>query len=414
MPTPRRRTTLTEGLKDFVADGAAVRLTLGTEQAVQVATVARTALEFAAATGGAAVILTRRSAAGAAFRGAREAGVEPRLLTPGAGPGLSARAPVWLALQGDRDLPAFAGAAGVIADFVAHQAVEPGAPADASVRLAVTRAIGRARDQAKLGLDFGALIAETKAALGRSHPSLGRAEGALRVLEGAEAAARAFSTPLAWASLLEPSPSGRRAGVLLDLAPLAPEEAGPVEGLMLASLAASAGELIRAGGGAPLFLVADEPSEALGRFAARRLASWGAAERPAFLALYLAEGPQAPGLDLPELVWGGARLPLPGRSTTLPLSAAPASLEPLTQDEVRALTPPALRARLLGQAEEPDANPDPAALMDPPSKGAAESFAALKDASGDLESIARKRQRIAPKSPSAREGAYEASDFDLG
>ena len=272
--------------------------------------------------------------------------------------------------------------------------------------------MARAREHSKLGLDFGAVLSQTKAALPRSHPGLSKAEEALRIVESAEAAARVFGTPVSWASLAEPSPAGRRAGVFLDLAPLAPEAGAKVEALSLASLAAAAGELRAALGGAPLFLVADEPSDPLGRFAARRLASWGAAESPAFFALFFAGDPPTHEPDLPEVEWVEGSLPLPGRPLPLPLAAAPFPLDPLTADEVRALTPSAMRARFLG-AEEAEDEPDGAALLDAPSKGAAESFAALKDATGDLEAIARKRQRPTPKSPSGREGAYEASDFDL-
>lgn len=413
MATPRRRAPLTEGLKDFVADGVALRLVLGRAEAEGAATVARTALELAVATQGAAVVLTARPGAGAAFRGAREAGLEPRILTPGAGPGLSARAPLSLALQGDRALPAFAEAAGLVADFVAQYGGAPGALAEPALRAGVVSAVARARDNSELGLDFGAVLAQAKAALGRQQPLLKKAEEGLRIVEAAEAAARTYGTPVPWASLAGPSPAGRRAGVFLDLSLLAPEAAAKVEGLTLASLAASTGELRLALGGAPLFLVADEPSEPLGRFAMRRLASWGEAESPAFFALFFA--PEAPrrGADLPEVEWGPGPLPLPGRPSPLPQAQAPLALEALTDDEVRALTPPAMRARLLGGAEEAEDETGAAALMDAPSKGAGESFAALKDASGDLEAIARKRQRLALKPPSKREGAYEASDFEL-
>src|SRR3970040_354135 len=106
MATPRRRAPLTEGLKDFVADGVALRLVLGRAEAEGAATVARTALELAVATQGAAVVLTGPPGAGAAL--ARAAG-RPR--APGVcrsgRPRRRLRRPVW----GRAGRPGRAGAA---------------------------------------------------------------------------------------------------------------------------------------------------------------------------------------------------------------------------------------------------------------------------------------------------------------
>ena len=102
MAGKRGRTPVPEALRTFVVQREGVRVDPGANAGPFAAALARTAVELAAAQAGAAVIITRERAAGAALRGARELGAEPRILSAKGSGLLSARTPLSLGLQGER------------------------------------------------------------------------------------------------------------------------------------------------------------------------------------------------------------------------------------------------------------------------------------------------------------------------
>ncbi len=402
-------------LRSFEPRGKSASLRVPPNGGPEAGAIARLAVELACAFDGAAVLLTRKAAAGAALRGAREMGAEPRVSQPGGGGSLSVRAPITLALQGDRATPAFASAAAFVADFAAAEAAPGGAAPDGPLRAKLLQAISKARARAKVALDLPAVASAAGAALGPSHPARANVLEALSALERAEASARVFRTPASWATLLAPSPTGRRAAAFIDLSALSPADGERVEALCLASLSASLPELSVALQGAPVFLVADAPADALGRFAALRLAPWGEPDVPAVFALYLTTTPPQKDIDFPEAVWSPSGLQLPASPSLLPVPALPEPGGALSPAEVIALTPPALRSRLLGDgAKAEDDSEDPVAFGDTPAlQTSAESYQALKEASGDLDTLARRRLKSPPKPGARAPQGYEASDFEL-
>jgi hypothetical protein len=414
MPAPRRRPALDGDVRGSVPAGLAVTVGVAPQDDQAAVSLACTAVALAAATQGATAIISRRSAMGAALRGARETGVEPRVSLPLPSPSLSARTTLSLALQGARASPAFASAAAFVADFVAEQAAAAGAPPDAALRAKILQAVGKAREASKTVLDFAAVGALALKAVGPSSAARAEVAKAFSALEAAEAAARLFGAPAPWGALLGPSPTGRRAAVFIDLGKLPPADASRVEGLALAALASSVNQVRDSLGGGPLLLVFDAPEDPLGRFAAARLASPGAGESQPIFALVLADPAAVKHAGFPQAAWGEGALQLPGREVPLPLSPAPESLLALTEAEIRALTPPALRSRLLGGAgpDEEDAAQD-AFGAPAPSAAAAENQRALGEATAGLDAIAKRRTKPAAAPAAKRPRDYEASDFEL-
>jgi hypothetical protein len=414
MPAPRRRPALDEGVRATVPLGLAVSVGVSPQDDQAAVTLARTAVTLAASLQGAVAIISRRSAMGAALRGARDSGVEPRVSLPSPSASLSARTPLTLALQGPRSSPAFAAAAAFVADFVAKQVAGKDAPPDAALRGKILQSVAKAREATRTVLDFAAVGAYASKAVDPSGAARSEVVSAFSALESAEAAARAFGAPASWDALLGPSPTGRRAALFIDLGKLLPSDASRVEGLALASLAASLEQVQDALEGGPVLVVADAPEDALGVFAVKRLASWRKGDSPSVFALMLASpsAPQPP--DFPKATWGDGALQLPGRELPLALSPSPESLLPLSDAEVRALTPPALRSRLLGGAalDEEEAAQDPLDAL-APSAGASENQRALEEATAALDAIAKRRTKPALTSPVKRPRDYEASDFEL-
>jgi hypothetical protein len=413
MPPARSLAPIPEALRAFVLERQAARVDLGSNAAPFLAALSRTAIELAVAADGAAVVVTRRAEAGAAVRGARALGAEPRVAGARLPAGLGVRAPLSLPLQAPRADPSFASAAAFVGDFAAVRAAAGGSTAT-TVSGKVQTALGRARDAALAAFDFESARAPVEAAFGASDPARRAAGAAMKALARAEDAARALGSPAPWSALAGPSPRGRRPAVFVDLSALAPSDAEDVLGLTLASLASAraAGE----GGLAqtPLVVVCDEPKGDLGRFASQRLAAPPAAPSAPVLVLLAADGPPPPDGPFALSAWDGAALRLPS-GALLPLSPAPEPSDPLTEAEVRALTPPSLRARIMGGPPQGGDAEDaaPAGEGSAPAPRAAESLQALRAAAGDIEALARAGARAADR-PRPRKGAdYEASDFEL-
>ena len=413
MALERRRALVSDALRAFQVEGQAASVEPGTNAGPFAAALARTAIELACTSSGAAVVLTRRSAAGAALRGARDVGAEPRILgARGSGP-LPARTPLSLALQGDRTAPAFAAASRFVGDYVATRVAASGtAPGPTSSK--VQTGLGRARDAAKAALDFAGARAPVQAAFAPNDPLRKKVGEAWAELEQAEEASRSLRIPVPWTTLASPSPRGRTSAVFFDLSLVPPQHAEPILGLTLASLAASMGEVSEALQGAPLILVSETPAGPLGRFAAQRLASPPEAARAPVLALFLQGPREASAPDFALSAWDGGMLRLPS-GAPLPLAAAPEPSDPLSEAEVRALTPPALRARILGDGaagggEDEEAAASQEAARDP---SASESLEAVRTAAGDLDALARTAARAAARPRPRKEANYEASDFDI-
>lgn len=412
MVSERRRAPVSEALRGLKVVSAAARLDLGANPGPMAAAVARTAVELACANAGAAVIITRQAAAGAALRGARDVGAEPRIVTPRGGDLLSARTPLSLALQGERKSPGFAAASAFVADFVATRVAAAGLPA-AQVRSKVLKGLAVARDAAVAALDFAGARPAVQAMFSAQDPVRKAVVDAISELERSEAACRPFRVPVPWATLTAPSATGRRAAVFVDLSAVGDGERGGVLAIALASLSAGCAEVGAAMDQGPLLLVCDQPTTPLGRFAAQRLARPPEAGGSPVLALFLTHHGDPEEPDLAASAWDGAALALPS-GTPLPLAPAPEPADPLTVAEARALTPLPLRQRLLGGGARAEESEDASAAADAPADPASEeSLQALRAAAGDLETLARLAPRHAAKPKAKREGNYEASDFEI-
>ncbi len=413
MALERRRAPVSEGLRAFKVERQAARVELAANAGPLAAALARTAVELACAGGGAAIILTRERAAGAALRGAREVGAEPRILSPKGAALLSARTPITLALQQARKAQAFESASALVADFIATRVAASGA-APGQTRAKVMSGLSKARDAAAAALDFPGARAAVQSQFSPSDPLAKKVIEAFGELERAEAAARTYRVPVSWSKLLAPSGTGRRAAVFIDLGALSEDDALQVEALSLASLAAALGEASAALEGGPLLVVCDLPGNPLGRFAALRLVEAPQGESSAVMALFMSRRDGPPASEFAEASWGALGLTLPS-GVALPLAPAPDPSDPLSEAEARALTPKTLRERLLGEgaAEE---GPDlgiPESPAAPRGVAAEESLSALRAATGDLEAVARRGPRAAAKPRPKKEGAYEASDFEI-
>jgi hypothetical protein len=301
----------------------------------------------------------------------------------------------------------------LVADFVATRVAASGA-APGQTRANVQSGLGKARDAATAALDFAGATTAVQAMFSPNDPLRKKAVEAIGELERAEGAARAYRVPVAWPVLLAPSATGRRAAVYIDLAALPEEDALQVEALALASLAAALERVSAALEGGPLVLACDLPANPLGRFAALRVLEPPKGEGAVVMALFMARHGDAPSPEFPEASWGDLGLTLPS-GAGLPLAPAPDPAEALTDAEARALTPKALRERLLGEGAAEEGADLGAPEAPSPSRGAAadESLTALRAASGDLESAARRGPRQAEKPRPRKEGAYEASDFEI-
>jgi len=413
MALERRRAPVAEGLRAFKVERQGARVELAANAGPMAAALARTAVELACAGGGAAVVLTREPAAGAALRGAREVGAEPRILSPKGAGLLSARTPITLGLQEPAKAEAFQSASALVADFLATRVAATGV-SPGQTRAKVIAGLGKARDAATAALDFPGARAAVQAQFSPSDPLRNKVIEAFGELERAEAAARAYRVPVSWAALLLPSATGRRAAVFIDLSALSQEDALQVEALSLASLAAALGAVSAALDGGPLLVACDLPANALGRFAAMRLLEAPPGAGSPVMALFLSRPADAPSPEVPEATWGPLGLTLPS-GAPLPLAPAPDPCDPLSQAEARALTPKTLRERLLGEGAAEDAG-DLGAPEVPAPVGAAaaeESLTALRSAAGDLEAATRRGPRASEKPRPRKEGAYEASDFEI-
>jgi hypothetical protein len=230
-------------------------------------------------------------------------------------------------------------------------------------------------------------------------------------LHEAEVSATVFSTPLPWSRLLAPSPAGRRAAVLLDCSGLPPSTASRVIGLSLASLAGAPSEWGAPLGATPLGLLAEAPLDTFGA-AAISLLLGERPPRPVF-GLFL-ETPDTEGMALPGVVAASlheGRLRLAGDGEDLSLLPAPSPMSGLSPEEVRAMTPPAMRERFMGALGiEEEGEPAEGSGVATGSRASAE---ALQQAAGDIDSLARKGLRPAKPRAAQRKGSYEAGDFEL-
>jgi hypothetical protein len=335
MALERRRTPVSAALRTFKVERQAARVELAANAGAMAAAIARTAVELAVAGAGAAVILTRERAAGAALRGARELGAGL----------LSARTPISLALQEPRKAEAFDRASALVADFVATRVAASGA-APGQTRANVQSGLGKARDAATAALDFAGATTAVQAMFSPNDPLRKKAVEAIGELERAEGAARAYRVPVAWPVLLAPSATGRRAAVYIDLAALPEEDALQVEALALASLAAALERVSAALEGGPLVLACDLPANPLGRFAALRVLEPPKGEGAVVMALFMARHGDAPSPEFPEASWGDLGLTLP-RPSRMPRRArsrrrrcANASLEKARPKRAPTLAPP--------------------------------------------------------------------------
>jgi hypothetical protein len=342
------------------------------------------------------------------LRRARELQLEPRVLTPPAGAGLSARLAPSLGLHEERSTPRFKAAATFAADFADSQGSAPGLARDPALRARVIAAVAGAAEQTRVGLRFDE-VAEALESAGPSAAAKGAAN-AMRQIARAEVNASAFGAPVSPASLLAPSPAGRRAAVLVDVHSLDPAVAEDVEALALAAIVANSKEVREVLDTGPLVVLGTASGSALHGFACAALAR-DSAKFP--LVLLLQDGPGAP--SLPETI-GPVREELNAlvfaSGASLALRAESTDGRPLDGEEIRRMTPDTLRARLLGL--EPEEEPEPVQTHEAGiSERAKASVAALKAAEGDIEELARKRAKGPAPGRPERKADYEARDFDL-
>jgi len=182
-----------------------------------------------------------------------------------------------------------------------------------------------------------------------------------------------------------------------------------VEALAFAAIVAGEHEVQSALEGGPLMVVAPAPRGDFHSFACDMLAR-SSRRMPLTLLLLEVEGDANFPESLPRVTVGPDALAF-GSGASLALRGELPEAGPLAAEEIRLLTPATLRARLLGAESEEEAE----SARAPPSAAAERanrSAAALKEAAGDLEELARKRAKVAAKR-AERKAEYEAGDFDL-
>jgi hypothetical protein len=347
------------------------------------------------------------------MRGARDLGLEPRIVAPAGVPGIGARLAITFPLQGPRTGEAFQATSAALADFIANYCRAEGTAPDPGLRAKAAMAVMKAAERSTAGLDIPQVAAMLSAALPSAHPLRSKALEALQHVADAERAAGAFATPVGWNKLLAPSPAGRAPAILFQLSSLSEIQADFVEELALASLCAQQAEGALALGSGPVGWLSRAPRGPLGQWAAGRLATTPTEASLTILGLFMAraEGPQnRSGPSIGKAQVEGDFLRWPGGATPLPMAEA-APVEPLLEAEARSLTPATLSARILGApAGEED---EPGAPSEGPARKGAATAEAIREVAGDLTQLAGKRARGGLPSPAKKKVDYEAADFDL-
>ena len=91
MPSARKRLDFTPGLAAYVPAPGAALLAMDLSTGPALSRVGRTLLELTGAHRGAAVLFDRQGALSGLLRGARDIGLEPRVVAPAGAPGLGLR-----------------------------------------------------------------------------------------------------------------------------------------------------------------------------------------------------------------------------------------------------------------------------------------------------------------------------------